>query len=186
MKMIDITGQTFNELHVEKYVYSQKHPNGESSVMWLCTCSCGEKTIVSSSELRTGGTKSCGHIGASYRERLIRKFLMSWNINHITEYKFADLKLKRCLRFDFAIFNNNNDLLGLIEHQGRQHFEEYSKTTQMGKQQREVTDKMKIQYCKKHKIKLFYIRFDDDLEPSLIRILTKLHVNTVPSLQETA
>lgn len=184
-KLEDLSGRKYHELTPIQYHHSRKSPNGKSSAIWLCLCSCGTYTMASSNDLKTGKVKSCGCIGSSYREKQIRKWLKENNVTFCTEYKFDDLKYKRQLRFDFAILNNDS-LLGLIEHQGRQHFKEFSKTTNWGKLQREVTDSMKIKYCKEHNIPLYAIRFDADIDKSLKTILAELHVNTVPSLQETA
>ena len=38
---------------------------------------------------------------------------------HLKEYSFEDLKDKKKLRFDFAIFDKNNKLIKLIEFDGR-------------------------------------------------------------------
>lgn len=185
MKFIDLTGQIFHELTVEKYLFTRKSPNKTSHPMWLCLCSCGSYTIVSSGDLKSGAVKSCGCIGSSYREKCIRKWLNDNHVKYVTEYKFENLRNKRALRFDFAIFSNNI-LQCLIEHQGKQHFEEYSKKTKWGKLQREVTDKMKEDYCSEHCIPLYKINFNEDINIALTNIFAELHVDTVPSLQETA
>lgn len=181
IRFIDLTGQKFGELTVIKYLGRFEANTGYHVTKWLCLCSCGSYVIVTSRELRSGDTKSCGCIGASYREKCIRNWLKEHNVSFVTEYTFDDLKLVHRLRFDFAIMKEGK-LIGLIEHQGRQHFEEYSKTTKMGKQQRDVTDQMKVDYCKEHNIPLYQIRFDEDLNESLTRTLAELHVDTVPSL----
>ena len=50
-RVIDITGQVFSKLTAISFV-------GNGS--WLCKCSCGTETIVKSSRLKNGNTKSCG------------------------------------------------------------------------------------------------------------------------------
>lgn len=52
-RLVDLVGQTFGELTVEKYL-------GDS--MWLCKCSCGEYKEVYSSRLKDGSVTSCGHM----------------------------------------------------------------------------------------------------------------------------
>ena len=56
-KFIDITGQTFGRLTVEK-----RHSNRSVSggVLWECLCECGNKTITRSDTLREGRGASCG------------------------------------------------------------------------------------------------------------------------------
>ena len=55
-KFIDLSGQKFGQLLVVKTVGKNK----QGSYSWLCKCSCGEKTIVSSDNLRRCHTQSCG------------------------------------------------------------------------------------------------------------------------------
>lgn len=58
--VIDLTGQKFGMLFVESRAPTHIKPSGQRATMWNCVCDCGEKTVVSTSELRSGGTKSCG------------------------------------------------------------------------------------------------------------------------------
>lgn len=55
-KLIDIAGQRFNRLIVIEF--SRLDKNGAAH--WKCKCDCGNETIVSSNNLKRGGTKSCG------------------------------------------------------------------------------------------------------------------------------
>lgn len=52
-KLIDITGQTFNELTVLRYV---------GNLYFECRCSCGVIKNITGHQLRIGRTKSCGHL----------------------------------------------------------------------------------------------------------------------------
>lgn len=56
----DLTGQTFGRLKVIERAEDQVSKAGNHKTMWLCKCSCGNETIVSSDGLKTGGTQSCG------------------------------------------------------------------------------------------------------------------------------
>lgn len=51
MKKLDLTGKRFGSLTVKHEVESGK---------WLCMCDCGRETIVITSNLTSGHTKSCG------------------------------------------------------------------------------------------------------------------------------
>src|SRR6266700_2223024 len=55
MKRIDLTGQRFSKLNVLTYSHTDK---GRSH--WKCQCDCGNTPTVAGTDLRTGGTKSCG------------------------------------------------------------------------------------------------------------------------------
>lgn len=54
--LIDETGNRYGKLTVIERALNEKNSN----VMWRCLCDCGRETIVGSSSLRSGGTKSCG------------------------------------------------------------------------------------------------------------------------------
>lgn len=53
---VDLTGQRFHNLTVIKKAASKTG----SSIKWECICDCGKTTYVTTSNLRTGHTKSCG------------------------------------------------------------------------------------------------------------------------------
>jgi hypothetical protein len=63
-------------------------------------------------ELMKGDTLSCGCLRSSYGEITIETILKNNNINYIKEYIFPDLVSENNipLRFDFAIFDDNNNL----------------------------------------------------------------------------
>lgn len=50
------------------------------------------------------------------------KILTKYNIPFKREYRFEDCKDKNCLPFDFALFNSEDELIGLIENNGDQHY----------------------------------------------------------------
>lgn len=52
---IDLTGQTFGRLFVERRVISKT-----KIIFWYCRCDCGGEAVVNSDNLRKGHTKSCG------------------------------------------------------------------------------------------------------------------------------
>lgn len=56
-KFKDLTGQQFGYLKVLK---KEKYSETAHSHLWECICDCGNKTIVSGTNLRTGHTTSCG------------------------------------------------------------------------------------------------------------------------------
>jgi hypothetical protein len=58
----DLTGLMFGELTVVRL--AKRRPEHGGQYAWACKCSCGKKTVVTSRELRTGHTKSCGCLRA--------------------------------------------------------------------------------------------------------------------------
>ena len=65
----DITGQRFGMLTVMKRAGTNKH----RKALWKCKCDCGRTTVVSSVDLVTGNTKSCGCLGKNYAKRNLMK-----------------------------------------------------------------------------------------------------------------
>lgn len=61
----DITGQRFGMLTVTKRAGTNKY----RKALWKCKCDCGKTKIVSSVDLVTGNTKSCGCLGKNYAKR---------------------------------------------------------------------------------------------------------------------
>ena len=59
-QFIDLTGQRFGRLTVLKRSSKICTPNGTRRVYWDCICDCGNPATVSSHELRSGKSKSCG------------------------------------------------------------------------------------------------------------------------------
>lgn len=59
---ISLEGQRFGKLVVISQADFRIKPDGTKEYRWLCKCDCGNRTIVSTSSLRTGNTKSCGCI----------------------------------------------------------------------------------------------------------------------------
>lgn len=54
-KFIDLSGQTFGQLKVIRYV---GHRGGKNA--WECECTCGKTSVASSSNLRRGNSTTCG------------------------------------------------------------------------------------------------------------------------------
>lgn len=154
----NLIGQKFGELIPIKIFETNK-----KGVIWTCKCSCGKIVNVSSRSLCSGHTKSCGHI-LSFKEEEIEKILKKNNIKFKRQFSFSDLRDKQPLKFDFAIFKNNN-LLFLIEYNGEQH---YDKTSYYYSNILEKHDKMKIDYCGQNKIKLLILDKNSNLEKDIL------------------
>ena len=147
---------------IEDLGYRQQQSRNKRERWSLCQCVCGTKIEVSNNNLKSGGTKSCGCI-KSYGEAAIRKILLDNNINFATEYTFDDLKGERGnpLRFDFAIFDDKNNLIQLIEFDGRQHYEGPDGTWKQSysKEKLQEYDNRKNIYCQEHNIKLIRVPY---------------------------
>ena len=187
---IDLTGKDFEFCHVDKRAPNRLHPGGGQSVMYECTCCCGKKYISWAATIKNGRSNcGCKRI-KSKGELTIYNILKEKNIPFIDQYYFDDLRGKRKMPyfFDFALFDNEENLLGLIEYQGEQHYHECNKSIKdFGKHTREISDPAKKKYCIKNNISLYEIRYDENIQISLNKILDLLYYdNTVPSSQKTA
>lgn len=102
---------------------------------------------------------------ASRAQIKIQEILQRAGLNFQEEYSFPDLVGQggHALRFDFAVFDDNNQLEFLIEYQGIQHYKPksiYGGLSGLRKQQ--YYDMQKREYCKKHNIKLILIPYWDE------------------------
>ena len=97
---------------------------------------------------------------ASNGEVKIHNILADSGVPFQEEYEFDDLKSSsgRALRFDFCVFDENNDILCLIEFNGRQHYQSVPKFGgKRGVSRQQYNDSLKRQYCLKHDYKLITI-----------------------------
>lgn len=177
-RLKDLTGQTFNSLYVEKRVGSEA---ASGLAIYQCLClNCGNKVNVNSGNLKNGQI-SCGCINSS-GEYKITKILQELNVNFIKQYKIKECRNILPLPFDFAIFNNKENLCCLIEFQGRQH---YFKTTgswvetEEDFQNRLKRDEIKRTYCKDNNIPLIEISYReiDKLSVEYIKNLLQLYID---------
>lgn len=62
------------------------------------------------------------------------------------------------MRFDFGILNNNDNIIGLIEYNGVQHYKSgyYSDDDELFER-----DKMKVEYCNRNMIPLLVLNKDN-------------------------
>ena len=164
-KKVDHSGYK-TELGVE-ILYSSKK-NKKNQTLWTCKCFCGNLFEILPAKIIEGHTQSCGCIRNSSGETFIENTLKENNISYKKEYTFPDCKKEYVLRFDFAIFDDNKNLLSLCEFDGQQHFKpieifggkEGFKSTQ-------ERDRMKNKYCKEHSIPL--VRFPYNLPRETIK-----------------
>lgn len=88
---------------------------------YVCDCDCGNSIHVLGKRLFAGITSSCGCMNSKANE-IMDKILTKYDIPFVREKRFEDCKDKACLPFDFAIYNNQQELVGLIELNGSLHY----------------------------------------------------------------
>lgn len=150
-KRENLVGQVFNKLTVIKEVESSSNIR-----KWLCQCECGNNTIVAGPDLKRGQVIGCG-CGKSIGEYNIMKCLLENGILFKKEYGFKDLYDRQQLRYDFAILDEDGNVLRLIEFDGKQHQDINNKWYSLDIVRH---DKMKNEYARNNNIPLVRIPYE--------------------------
>ena len=176
----NIIGNKYGMLTVIAYANKPIYRTKLKGSWWYCNCDCGRKNIlIKGKNLISGNTKSCGCMSMSSTEKQITQILNNHNIKYIKEYSFSDCCSPitgRLLKFDFAIFNNNQSLLYLLEYDGEQHtygtrYEKNVLKRQTINSRYQQNDKEKDKYCKQNNLKLYRISYKqkDALEDIILK-----------------
>lgn len=158
----DLVGRRFGQWLVIEESAKRRYPGGGSSRMWLCQCECGTTSVVASSMLKQGISRSCGCLHRSNLEKDVEDYLISRSLQFEKEVSFDDLvsDLGRPLKFDFVV--THQELTIAIECQCEQHYRPIphfggeSAFERLG-----IRDSMKKSYCEKkgfHLIEVHYSR----------------------------
>lgn len=102
--------------------------------------------------------QKCTSCNSSALEAHTAAFLSINSITYKKEYSFKNPHSKGHLRFDFAIFNELDELIHFIECDGIQHFEEKYSRIDIRVQHR--NDDVKNSFAKIHNIPLLRIKYD--------------------------
>lgn len=169
-RLIDLTGQRFGKLTV---IQRSEQNTKQGKPMWVCQCDCGNFYTVAGESLKAGKTQSCGCLGSSVGETLIKDILEKAKIPYKREYSFEDLVDEKPLRYDFALFDTQGNLRELIEYDGRQHSDPNS---QWYNDKVMLHDEMKTIYAKEHNIPLLRIPYTDRAKINLLYLLKPLGI----------
>lgn len=104
----------------------------------------------------------CPICGLPESERVIYDILKEFNINFDIQYTFSNLKSDcgELLKFDFALLNNKNFLMGIIESDGDDHRHRHGDSIRAREKQRlQDHDIIKNEYCRINKIPIIRIPF---------------------------
>lgn len=159
-KREDLTGQTFGWLTVENF----SHTDGKRAY-YKCLCRCGNHSVVGVDALKSGNTTSCG-CRKSIGEANIRQILENNNISFQPQYSFKDLRSNSggVYKYDFALLDENKNVIRLIEFDGKQHFSAsgsgWSGNEETFKQI-QINDNLKNQYAFNHNIPLVRIPYTE-------------------------
>ena len=113
---------------------------------------------------------------ASRGEIKIEEILEQAGLNFKMEYSFKGLNSPsgRPLRFDFVVFDDEDNIDFIIEYQGRQHYEASPKFGgKKGLYQQQYNDNQKRRFCALHGIKLLEIPYTEELNINYDYIMRK-------------
>lgn len=161
------------KIHRDKYTYDKvNYKNAYTKVIITCKKH-GDFLITPNRHINENG--GCIGCHGSKGELLVENLLIKYNIKYKPQYSFPDLKYKRCLLFDFGILNDKEELIGLLEYNGIQHYEfvKHMHQDQHGFEIYKLKDKLKQDYCLKKDIPLYIIRHDEDIESKINNFLLK-------------
>lgn len=178
--LIDPTGQKFGRLTVIERTDTPDHV--KNGTFWKCLCDCGNYHIAEATNLKRGNVLSCGCLKSKGEEK-ISSILRNLHVNFVPQYTENRFEMSTTYLpyFDFAIFNNENKLLCLIEYNGEQHYKYYNNPKSWNnkenflKTQRRDSEKKKI--CEKYQIKLYIISYKefDNLEKIIYNIIKEIN-----------
>lgn len=115
MRLIDLTGQQFGRLTVIERVEDKVNPNGSHRVMWHCKCDCGNETIKSATNLRSGISKSCGCL----QKELLSKRRSQYNRYDLSgEYGIGYTSKNEIFFFDLEDYDKIKDYCWFINNRG--------------------------------------------------------------------
>lgn len=163
-----------NILYNNKFIYDEnfEYSNSRSKVKILCPKH-GYFHQLANNHLQGHSCNKCNNRSKS--EIIIENLLSSKSLNFETEFKFKDLRFRYPLRFDFVIFNLDSSIRFLLEFNGRQHYEMVRAfhENDMGFEVYKQRDFLKKEYCNKNNIPLHIIKYDEDINESLTKILNQ-------------
>lgn len=114
---IDETGKRYGKLTIIEL----DTKNTSKNAYWKCRCDCGTLLSVEGTKLRSEHTQSCGCLTSS-GEFKISQLLSNAEIPFKKQIMFDNCLDKKQLKFDFGVYNSDDELLYLIEFDGIQHF----------------------------------------------------------------
>jgi hypothetical protein len=161
-KKIDIFIEQSNKIHNNFFTYNKvKYKNNWTSIIITCPIH-GDFNVTPNNHLNK--KSGCPKCKQSIGEKEIKKYLDEKSIKYEIEKRFKDCRYKLPLPFDFYLPNFNI----CIEYDGKQHYEtiQYFGGEKRLKEQL-IKDEIKNEYCKKKKIKLIRIKYDQNVNESL-------------------
>lgn len=153
---LQLTGQTFGFLTVEKFLRTEK--SNKKGSIWLCRCKCGNTCEAVGQYLKAGIKTSCGCLKSKGEQKII-EILNANNIPFEQQKTFSTCRFPETGYLAYFDFYVNNKYL--IEYDGQQHF--YSNnsgwSTQEQLKETKERDNFKTKWCKDNNIPLIRIPY---------------------------
>lgn len=146
--------------NIQVKLLSEEYKNSDHKLEFKCNC--GQIYYSTWDSFRNNEKYSCDICSGnkSKGEMKVEEWLKKNNISYISEYKTDECRNKNPLPFDFAIFDNNNELKAFIEVDGIQHFEPVEIFGGQARfEERQKLDKIKDCYADKIKAKMIRIPY---------------------------
>ena len=154
-------------------VLSQSHQNEKGQWLWNCQCGiCGASFVALPARIKNGHITSCGCRRQSSREQFIEHILVENGIKFRRQVRFPECKDKYTLPFDFGVLDGKDEVVCLIEYDGKQHVEPvplWGGENELRNVRRR--DKIKNDYCLKMGIpllRLSHLLTDRQIEEQLL------------------
>ena len=107
MKRIDLTGKQFHRLTVLGYSHSHVQPSGQKRAIWDVICNCGNKLKVSTANLISNNTKSCGcYIDELRRKGMVKRTPDSEIKALMVVYRHGAKNRNKEFNLTFNVFKN--------------------------------------------------------------------------------
>lgn len=152
------------DLYDKEYSVLGKYKNAKTKIKMRHNL-CGYEWKVSPSAILK--QRLCPNCGKSYGEKQIENFLIHNNINYKTQTTFEDCIDIGYLKFDFSIYDDNWNLLCLIEYDGAGHYQPVKfggislEEAQENYNSQIRRDAIKDNFCKYNNISLLRISYKD-------------------------
>ena len=131
----------------------------KNNTFWFdCLCDCGKSVTYQATKVLSEYVQSCGCLKSKAEENM-EQLLLKEKICYKREYKFDSCRDKMPLPFDFAIFNKEEELVGLIELNGQQHYIEGGWNTKEHLAYITKHDQIKHKFCEEAQIPLLVIPY---------------------------
>lgn len=157
------TNQFKSELHGivgDEYTVLSEHRNVHSKILVKHNI-CEHEYFVEPNKI-LNFNRRCPNCNNSLGELKIRDYLIEHEIPYEKEFIFDDCRNVRPLPFDFAIFDDNDRLVCLIEYDGIQHFKQsFPVNERSSLKYIQHHDGIKNDYCDKNDIKLIRIPYTE-------------------------